>query len=126
MQNNIALRRLGDWVNQPGPQDIFQSKGLGFELGQLGFRISNIDQFTTTAREEFAAALAVLTEMRGANVQYVPLFTQFPDDLPNDHEYLLRRIFGFLGLDRFTEINFSADPITQMQRENLWHFCGLG
>jgi hypothetical protein len=120
MRNNIALRRLGHWVNQPGAQDLFQTKALEFELGQLGFRIGNIAEFTTTTREKFAAALAVLAEMRGANVQYVPLFTQFPDDLPNDHEYLLRRIFGFLGLDSFSKADFGADPVTQMQREDLW------
>jgi hypothetical protein len=42
MLNKIALRRLGYWVNEPGPQDIFQAKVLEFELGQLGFKISNL------------------------------------------------------------------------------------
>jgi hypothetical protein len=50
-----------------------------------------------------------------------PLFTRFPDDLPNDDEYLLRRILGFLGINTFADgSRFGADPVTQMQRVDLW------
>jgi hypothetical protein len=87
----------------------------------LGFKIKNIEEFTSTTREEFAAALAVLEEMRGGNIKYVPLFTRFPDNLPNGGEYLLRRIIGFLGLNTFMDLSkFGADPVAQMQLEDLW------
>jgi hypothetical protein len=59
--------------------------------------------------------------MRGADVKYVPLFSHFPDELPNDDEYLRRRMFGFLGLDRFPDRSkFGADPVSQIQNEDLW------
>lgn len=119
--NTIALRRLHCWLHSPRQRDLFQSKVLAFELGQLGFTLSNIDKFTSIVREEFETVLAILQEMRGSNVQYVPLFVRFPDDLPNDDEYLIRRILGFFGINTFADgSRFGADPISQMQREELW------
>jgi hypothetical protein len=121
MLNPIALRRLRCWINYPRQQDLSQSKILGLEVGQLGFKIANINEFTSITREEFEAALTVLEEMRGEDVKYVPLFARFPDDLPNDSEYLIRRILGFFGLKIFVDSSqFGADPVSQMQRENLW------
>lgn len=116
----IALRRLHCWVNQLGQKNLFQTKALGFEIGQLGFKIENIDDFTSITREEFESRLHILKEMRGANVNYVPLFARFPDDLPNDGEYFLRRILGFFGLNTFKSSEFGADPVSQMQRSDLW------
>ncbi|MEB3177784.1 MAG: hypothetical protein VKL59_01890 [Nostocaceae cyanobacterium] len=122
MLNKIALRRLRCWLNHSSQQDPIQAKVLGLELGQLGFKINNIEVFTSTTREEFETALSILEEMRGGNVKYVPLFTGFPDDLPNDGEYLIRRVLAFFfGLNSFTDsCKFGADPVTQMQREDLW------
>ncbi len=121
MLNKIALRRLHSWINHPRQRDLFQMKVLGFELGQLGFKITNIDQFTSTTREEFAEALEILQEIRGGNVKYIPLFTRFPDDLPNDEEYLMRRILGFFGLNTFVDNSrFGANPVFQMQQDALW------
>ena len=121
MLNQIALRRLRCWVNDSRQPDLFQAKVLRFELGQLGFKIKNIDEFTSITRDEFETALVILKEMRGGHVKYVPLFTRFPDDLPNDGEYLIRRILGFFGLNTFIDSSkFGADPVAQMQREDLW------
>jgi hypothetical protein len=121
MLNKIALRRLYCWINHVRQQDLFQTKVLGFELGQLGFKITNIDEFTSTTRGEFEEALQILKEMRGGDVKYVPLFTRFPDDLPNDSEYLIRRVLGFLGLNTFIDSSkFGADPVSQMQQDSLW------
>lgn len=119
--DKIALRHLRCWVNRAGQPDLLQSKVLGFELGQIGFKIDNLEEFTSINRAEFESALTVLNEMRGSNVKYVPLFSRFPDDLPNDREYLIRRILGFFGLNTFGDRSkFGADPITQMQRDDLW------
>ncbi len=120
MLNEIALRRLKCWTISSREKDLFQSRALGFELAQLGFKLKNIEDFTSTTREEFAGNLNVLREMRGDDVEYVPLFINFPDELPNDGEYLIRRIFGFLGLNTFDYSRFGADPITQMQNHELW------
>lgn len=122
MLNTVALRRLRCWINDSsGAPDLLQAKVLALELGQLGFRLENMAIFTATTRADFTAAIATLTELRGGNVQYVPLFSNFPDDLPNDYEYLFRRVLGFWGLDSFAdEGRFGANPISQMQQEDLW------
>lgn len=41
--------------------------------------------------------VAVLNNVLGSDVDYKPLFRKFPDDVPNEHDYLLRRIVGFVG-----------------------------
>ena len=120
MLDKIALRRLRCWIHHPKQQDLFQTKVITFELGQLGYKINNIEKFTSITRKDFASALSILQQMRGDDVQYVPLFTNFPDDLPNDGEYLIRRVLGFFGLNTFDSSKFGADPISQMQREDLW------
>lgn len=117
----LAMRRLRGWVAPPGETDAMQSVAVHFELGQLGFRFTNPERFTIITQRAFAQAIEVLKELRGGNVDYVPLFRNFPDELPNDHEYLVRRIFGFFGFNTFPDLSrFGADPVTQMQRPDLW------
>ncbi len=119
--SQIALRRLRCWVNHPGKADSLQAKVLDLELGQLGFKLLPSDEFTAITKDTFDTAIDLLREMRGGNVDYIPLFTNFPDELPNDRDYLVRRILGFFGLDTFSASSkFGADPITQMQNEALW------
>lgn len=121
MLEQIALRRLYCWIHNPTQKDLLQGNVLGFELGQLGFKITNIDEFTSIDRSAFEAVLTILREMRGGDVKYVPLFSRFPDELPNNDEYLLRRILGFFGINTFDDgSKFGADPVTQMQRADLW------
>lgn len=119
--DHIVLRRLRCWVNSSKPSSIAQDQVLRLELGQLGFKFESREPFLSTTREAFVSAMATLKEIRGGNVLYVPLFVNFPDDLPNDHTYLVRRIYGFFGLNTFgDETSFGADPISQMQRQDLW------
>ena len=124
--DKIALRRLHCWIersslNLSQPLNLSQRKVFELELGQLGYRIGNLDRLISISPDEFLATITVLEEMRGADVKYVPLFSRFPDDVPNDGEYLARRILGFFGLDTFADMSgFGADAIAQMQREDLW------
>ena len=120
--NEIALRRLQCWLHTAKEKDILQEKALAFELGQLGFWLENICEFTSIGRAEFVENLAVLQAMRGSDVQYVPLFSHFPDDLPNDETYLAQRILSiFFGQNTFSDLSrFGADPATQRQRPDLW------
>lgn len=118
--SEIAIRRLSLWAIQPGETNLLQSKAFTFEIGQLGFKVANPEVFTTLSQESWNAGLNALKEMRGADVEYVPLFSGFPDHLPNDGEYLIRRVLGHWGLDTFNTANFGANPITQMQSSELW------
>ena len=109
------------------------------ELASLGFRVENpaaLDPAATAAvLSRHGELFAVLKEMKGANVEYVPLFDGFPDRVPEDREYFARRLAGYfvrwLGLagpeeipsELFDPAAFGADPITQMQRADL-HAAG--
>jgi hypothetical protein len=121
--DRICLQRLRCWIDRDRLPDPIQARVFQLELGQIGFRVGNIDRFTATTRAEFELLIAALSELRGADVNYVPLFVRFPDDLPNDGEYFVRRIVGFFGLSPvvFGDLSrFGADPVTQMQRSDLW------
>jgi stress response protein SCP2 len=77
--------------------------------------------------------------MRGGDVEYVPLFLGFPEEVPEDDAYFAKRIIGYLGncfalfpegksLDDGTLVpewlfdlrQFGADPITQFQDKSLF------
>ncbi|MBE9009749.1 TerD family protein, partial [Pseudanabaenaceae cyanobacterium LEGE 13415] len=120
MLTHIALRRLNIWQTCPGSHNAIQAQAIAVELAQLGYRMRNLDQFTAIDRTDFEQRLEILKHRRGNTVKYVPLFTNFPDDLPNDHEYLLKRILSFFGISGFDESRFGADPTFQMQRQDLW------
>jgi hypothetical protein len=47
----------------------------------------------TTFREELHT---FLNAFLGADVKYLPLFRKFPDKVPDDTEYLIRRVLGYL------------------------------
>lgn len=48
----------------------------------------------TTFRKELHE---FLKSFLGADVKYMPLFRKFPDKVPNDVEYLIRRVLGFVS-----------------------------
>jgi hypothetical protein len=119
--SEVALRRLRCWINYPGEKDILQARLLDLELGQIGFKLLPSEEFTAITKDDFDAAIDILATMRGGNVNYVPLFSNFPDELPNDRDYLIRRILEFIGSTTFFDRSkFGADPVTQMQNQDLW------
>jgi hypothetical protein len=48
MMNKIALQFVGCWINHFRQTDLLPAKALEFELGQLGFKIKNIEEFIST------------------------------------------------------------------------------
>lgn len=112
------------------------------ELAKLGYRITNPDllkQASSAFLLDYQHLLQTLAKKRGGNVQYVPLFKNFPNDVPEENAYFLKRIVGYIGnlLDLFPDAvvlqngvkvpkwlfntaEFGADPITQMQSAELF------
>ncbi|MCA9662685.1 MAG: hypothetical protein KC486_30375, partial [Myxococcales bacterium] len=114
------------------------------ELAGMGYRLRNPELLNAADPawlEGMRGRLDVLKAMRGGDVDYVPLFLRFPDDIPDDGEYFARRIVGYVGnlLGAFTEEDgqrldsgvvvprwlfdleaFGADPITQLQSPSLF------
>ena len=118
----IALTRLNVIPVVKGT-NLNLGLSLNAELLQLGYLIDNWKEIGSLTKEEFNNIVTVLIANKGADVDYVPLFANFPDDVPDDNKYLLNRVLSFLGyeLKEFNEWKFGADPISQLQIEELYN-----
>ncbi|TRX62561.1 TerD family protein [Fulvivirga sp. M361] len=139
----IALNRLNLLAIPRGNGWSAQQKVMFLaELGKMGYRLSNpvlLDQASEVFLMDYKYLMEVLRKKKGGNVKYVPLFKNFPNDIPEDNSYFLKRIFGYLGnvLSLFEDgvelqngvkvpkwlfniYEFGADPITQMQSRELF------
>ena len=109
------------------------------ELAKLGYRIVNPNEFHDDLLTDYDTTISTLTKMRGGDVTYVPLFQGFPESVPDQDQYFVNRIIGYLGniFEAFEEgktlkngivvpewlfnlDGFGADPITQMQDAGLF------
>lgn len=119
-----------------------QKKTFQAELAHLGYRLTNpemLDEVSEAFLLDYKHLMSALAAKRGANVNYVPLFTKFPEETPNDDEYFIKRIMGYVGQIweqipdsveltngvrvpkwLFNVEDFGADPITQFQSADLW------
>lgn len=135
---SVAVRRLRI-LPVPEGTGAAKKQALAFTAGLsgLGFRLRNrnlLDHASPAFYAEHPWLIEILKTMRGGDVEYVPLFLQFPDDVPDDDAYFSRRIVGYVGnlvgtfeegtrLDNgfiipkwlFDLREFGADPITQFQ-----------
>lgn len=77
-------------------------KALLAEVAQFGFTLSGAVLSAIEAlpahsqRVTVGLLVSTLREICGAAHKYVPLFKNFPHDVPQDEEYLLKRIVGYL------------------------------
>ena len=140
---SIAIRRLNILPIPKGSGLPSKQKlALLSELANLGYHVNNpqaLDACSKALLLDYDQIVQALKVRRGGNVDYVPLFLGFPDDVPDDDEYFSKRIFGWLQtivgpypkgqkLDNglvvpewlFDLKEFGADPITQFQDEGLF------
>ena len=140
---NIAIRRL-HIVPVPKGEGITAKHKLVVlsELARLGLRAANpeaLDKASETFFLDYSETVQTLKVLRGGDVDYVPLFVGFPEDVPDDDIYFTKRLIGYLGntFEIFNEgaalengavvpdwlfdlREFGADPITQFQTKSLW------
>ena len=110
------------------------------ELFTLWYNLDNISYLNKNSLVHFNDVIKILTEMKGGNVKYIPLFSKFPDDIPDDDEFLAARILGFihtiLGDENESDIQlengivlpnflfdleeYGADPVTLNQVQSLF------
>lgn len=133
----LALRRLRLLSLPPG-SGVSPRKKLAFlaQLASLGYRLDDAELLdgSDDALFDDRSVLDTLRALRGGDADYVPLFLDFPDDIPDDDELFARRIVGYVGnalgafdegrrLDNgfvvpewlFDVERYGADPITQFQ-----------
>ncbi len=112
------------------------------ELARMGYRITNVealDSMSPSFLLNYKHLMGVLSTKRGGDVTYIPLFKSFPESVPDDDTYFIKRVMGFIGnkiglFDKSVELSngvkvpqflfdvndFGADPITQMQSKDLY------
>jgi len=136
--DTLAIRRLRV-LPVPRGAGLPDKQRLGMlaELAGLGYTIPNPERLAAadpSLASDWVTIIAALRVLRGGNVDHVPLFLGFPNDVPDDDEYYSRRIIGYLGsrLGLFDEgkrlenglvvppwlfdlRKFGADPISQFQ-----------
>jgi len=104
LHNKIALRYKQSVIieNSTGKIPAIYTRGLMLDISQLGYTldvetIRALRTLTETEFKDFHKMLVTnLKEMVGANVKYTALFKNFPEDIPNDEEYLVKRVIGFI------------------------------
>lgn len=139
----LAIRRLRVLPVPRGPGLGPKHKlGLLSELAGLGYSVTNpelLDAADPSLLRAHAELIDALRALRGGEVDYVPLFLGFPDQVPDEDEYFVRRVLGYVGnllglFDEGTELDngvvvppwlfdlqkFGADPITQFQTPSQW------
>ena len=134
MLSAIALRRLRLLSITPLGVNLQSKLTFLAQLAGLGYRVENPEDYDDSVLYDFSETIEILKQLRGGTVDYVPLFSGFPDRVPEDRAYFVDRMIGFLvraciaypqgtrldnGLvvpDWLFDLNqFGADPIAQMQ-----------
>jgi len=147
LQNAIALRYKQSIVveESTGKTPAVHIRGLLLDISQLGYTLDGaaVRALRTLTETEFKTFHKMLVKnlkvMVGANVKYRALFKNFPSDIPDDEEYFVKRIVGYItnmfGLvdedikplscghvidTRLFNVNeFGACPICQCQVDEL-------
>lgn len=140
---SIAIRRL-KILPVPRGKGLSSKQKISLlsELANLGYHVKNPELLERASQAfllDYGQIIDTLKEIRGGNVEYVPLFLGFPEDVPDDDDYFCQRIFGWLqtlvgpypvgqklenGLvipDWLFDLKeFGADPVTQFQDKGLF------
>lgn len=139
MLSAIALRRLRLLSTAPSSVEVRSKLTFLAQMAGMGYRVENPEDYNDSVLYDFAETVEVLKQMRGGAVEYVPLFSGFPDKVPENDAYFIDRLIGFLVRDCLTYPQgtllengavvpdwlfdlkqFGADPIAQMQDPQLW------
>lgn len=144
LKSTLALKRL-KFITVAKGSGIDANRKIAFitELAGLGFKIVNpelLDSISISLFDDYKKMIDSLHEIRGGAIDYVPLFTGFPTEVPDDETYFKKRILGFVhnicdwfegdfvelenGIKvpeyLFDIYRFGADPITQFQSKDLF------
>jgi hypothetical protein len=125
---------------EPSHVDVFNT-----EIATLGYTFNGVclERMREMTRGDFSdlrkRVLGDLTEITGADKRHQTLFARFPHSTPNQHEYLLQRVIGYMqdalnyepknfqvlscghviDLDIFDLREFGACPICQHQVDQI-------
>ena len=118
LHNTIALQNKQAVVltASTGEVDDLLVRALMLEISQLGYTFDAdvIDVLKTQKEMDFLTfrthLIETLREMVGAHVKYRPLFKKFPDDIPDDAEYFIKRLVGYVT----NQFDIAAEAVTAL------------
>ncbi len=104
LNNDIALRYKQSIVidGTSGTTPTTHVRALLLDISQLGYTFSGdavraVRGLSESEFKRFYDSLVItLKEMVGDNVKHRALFKNFPTDIPDDEEYFIRRVVGFV------------------------------
>lgn len=104
------------------------------DIGSLGFTldgdvVSALRGLQAGALTEFHLQLVeVLRNAVGANVRYRPLFKNFPHDVPDSREYLVKRLIGYVesAVGPLTRANYTALSCGHLVNSHLFDLEKFG
>ena len=102
---DILIRRLRIIPVRKGEVSIPSKATVMAELAGLGYRVKNPEDYTDSVLEDYGQIISGLKALKGGDVLYVPLFTGFPEKAPEQNEYFVKRLVGYL-------VNLLELPIT--------------
>jgi len=111
MYNEIVLRRRNKVTITPcGYKNKSLATALMIDLSSLGYTFSSellkaVSTLNVNQIEWLRTQLITnLSDYVGSNVKHIPLFSGFPNDVPDQYEYLWDRISGFIQMLGITEV----------------------
>lgn len=135
----ILLRRCRTLVVDPGPVSDVAMATIMAELFQMGYTVENPEGYSDSLLLDYQPLMEQLAQLKGGGVSYVPLYSGFPDRVPEPNEYNLQRLLGYVlkaarwdvpGREMddgmvvpewlFDLKLFSANPVTQRQDWRLY------
>ena len=121
----------------PGPKTRESRLIFLAHLFRLGYVVENPELYSDSILESYSELMEDLESLRGSKDTFVPLYADFPDQVPEPGDYLLKRVLGYVLYRSQWEVpgvelesgmvvpewlfeleSFGADPISQEQDWN--------
>lgn len=93
--NRLRLISIGD--NYTDGYDKKLKLSFLTELAEMGYIVSNHQIFSDSVLDNYGDTIKTLMEMKGGDVDYVPLFQGFPENVPDKDEIFQKRVIAYIG-----------------------------
>lgn len=118
-QNLSVYFPLSNKVNQPTHDHQVRLQVLLMDLANLGFKLDKkllavIKKYDAIQlKQVYDFLINELQVVKGDHVDYIPLFLNFPHQIPNDIDYLLKRYIGFFS-NIFLDLDENEEGSTKL------------
>jgi hypothetical protein len=138
-EHDILLRWCRKIVVPSGSFNKYNQAVVLANLFGLGYLVENPEVYTDGLLAHYRDVISTLKDRKGGNLTYVPLYSEFPEKVPEPTDYLLKRLLGYVIKESRWDVPgrklssglvvpewlfdlemFGADPISQRQELQLF------